>query len=153
MCIGALAAAPVEACGGFGPIQTCGEIPTGGCPMGRGGTCDDATCTGLYDCVDGDWTLTTECDQGSTTVTSSAGGGGAGGGEGGCGAPMIDHGAEVGGCTPDLQEPDCPAVGAESCTACSTGCVDFYLCVAAGWELVAFCTEEGSLVVTQGQGQ
>lgn len=152
LALAASVAAGVTACGGFGPVQTCGEIPQGGCPLGRGGTCDDSLCAALYDCVDGDWSLATECEQGSGGTTSTGGGGVGGAGEGGCSVPAIDHAAEVSGCTPDLQEPDCPAVAAESCTACLTGCVDFYLCVAAGWDLVAFCSDDGALVVTQGRG-
>jgi hypothetical protein len=52
---------------------------------------------------------------------------------------------------PDLQNPDCPAVAAEQCfeTVCLTDCIDFFLCTGEGWNLVAYCNEEGTLVLTQ----
>lgn len=132
------------------PLPLCGQIPDGGCPLGRGGTCDDATCAALYDCVEGDWARVETCAAG----TGGSGAGGAGGqpvGSGGCSAVTFDHSAEVAGCAPDLQSPDCPAEAAESaCDPCSTGCVDFFLCLADGWQDVATCTEDGQLVVLQG---
>jgi hypothetical protein len=129
-------------------VQVCGEIPTDGCPVGRGGTCDDPYCAALYDCVGGDWELAEACSNPTTSAASSGTGSGAGGGgEGGCTPLLIDHTDEVEGCTPDLQEPDCPAVAAETCpNPCLTGCVDFFLCEAQGWSLVAFCTEDLELV-------
>lgn len=128
----------------------CGQIPEGGCPIGRGGTCDDATCVALYDCVDGDWIETELCE-------GVAGGGGAGGegatssSAGGCDLMTLDHTGETRGCEPDLQPPDCPVEAAEVCEPCATGCVDFYLCIegqeAPLWTTVAFCEEDGTLVV------
>ncbi len=134
-------------------VELCGEIPEDGCPLGRGGTCDDALCAALYDCVSGEWTLAEECPD-FVQGGGGQGASGAGGGEGGA-CFAFDHGAEVDGCTPDLQPPDCPAAAAELCAAdaCLTGCVDFYLCEARGWVLVGFCSEEGDLVVVQGSGQ
>jgi hypothetical protein len=132
------------------PLQTCGEIPQDGCPSGRGGTCDDPYCAALYDCVDGDWTEVESCPDNDV---GGAGGAGAGSGQGGaCTSEVFDHSAEVEGCTPDLQEPDCPSQAAEVCGggACLTGCIDFYMCLEAGWELVGFCTEDGELEVVQG---
>lgn len=133
-------------------VETCGQIPDDGCPIGRGGTCDDVYCGALYDCLEGEWTLVESCPD------NSLGGGGAGAGaagEGGaCSAEIFDYSQEVEGCTPELQEPDCPAQAGETCGgACTTGCVDFYLCVEAGWELVGFCDDEGELQVVQGLEQ
>ena len=60
------------------------------------------------------------------------------------GRPHVLH--QQCGCTPDLQSPDCPAVAAEDCPekACTTGCLDFYLCTTSGWKAVAYCDEDGS---------
>src|SRR5438067_1179834 len=80
----------IAGCPELPPVQLCGEIPAGGCPIGRGGTCDDVTCNGLYDCVDGAWTLAKACP----------GDGGPGDGgpiDGGDGGPDGD-----GGCTPSM---------------------------------------------------
>lgn len=143
-----VAAAAPSGCGGSDPLQLCGQIPEGGCPIGRGGTCDDRVCRALYDCVEGSWTVVTKC--------AANGGGGAGGaaeggaGSGGCTPVALDHTGETTGCTPDLQVPDCPAAAAEECatSACLTDCIDFFLCKDAGWTLVAFCDDQGTLVVS-----
>ncbi|NUP12137.1 MAG: hypothetical protein HOW73_39325 [Polyangiaceae bacterium] len=129
-------------------LLLCGKIPEGGCPVGRGGTCDDELCEALYDCVEGNWTLAETCESGS-------GGGGIGGGApqggsgaGGCEPVVFDHSDDAEGCTPDLQPPDCPGEAAEVCgDPCLTECIDFYLCKATGWTLVGFCNDAGELVV------
>lgn len=130
-------------------VIPCGEIPRDGCPLGRGGTCDDATCDALYDCVDGAWARVTQC-AGDGGGGSSDGGGGQGG-EGGatCTPVVIDHTGQTQGCAPDLQQPDCPVEAAETCveTACLNRCSDFFICLEAGWTAVAYCTEEGTLVL------
>lgn len=145
----ALVAATLPACGSSGGVLTCGEIPEGGCPAGRGGSCDDVTCSGLYDCVEGEWTEVTHCESDATAATTVAASGGTGGGGegGGCDAPEIDHAGERHGCTPDLLEPDCPAVAAEVCSPCETGCADFFLCTEGGWVDVAACEEDGTFVI------
>lgn len=130
-------------------IQLCGTIPEGGCPIGRGGTCDDPSCTGVYNCLEGDWTLEFACD----------GGGGAGGGgssssdasssASACISATFDHTGEVTGCKPDLEHPDCPVDAAEGCNPCLTSCVDFFMCTSEGWKDLAYCTEEGDLVIVQ----
>lgn len=129
--------------------ETCGEIPEGGCPVGRGGSCDDVTCTGLYDCVEGAWALAKTCTGGGDGGSGGSGGGVADAGPDACTPVTIDHTGETTGCTPDLQHPDCPAVAAERCaeTACLTGCIDFFLCTADGWTTAAYCTDEGELHV------
>src|SRR5258708_5344640 len=87
---GALAPALVASCGDLPEPLLCGEIPPGGCPSGRGGTCDDLTCAALYDCVDGAWTPTKTCPIPD--------GGRPDGGDGGDGGPctpfMFDHSHE-----------------------------------------------------------
>ena len=147
-----LAAAASGACGTPGDdIQLCGQIPEGGCPLGRGGSCDDVTCADLYDCRGGAWVLTVSCQPGGDGG-GGAGAGGAdvtGGGGGVCEKVAFDHTGEGTRCTPDLQEPECPAVAAETCAslACLTGCTDFFLCKEASWEFVGYCTDEGEIVV------
>jgi hypothetical protein len=66
---------------------------------------------------------------------------------------MIDKTGETTGCEPDLQSPDCPVAAAEVCAAsvCLTDCTDFFLCTKDGWVDVAYCDEEGQLIVP-GQG-
>jgi hypothetical protein len=130
-------------------LQLCGEIPAGGCPIGRGGTCADQACSALYDCVDGAWKETQACtvlDGGSDVSDAETPDAAADG----CTQVVIDHTGETTGCKPDLQNPDCPAVAAEQCaeTACLTDCIDFYLCRQDGWILVAYCNEKGQVVLT-----
>lgn len=139
--------------------RSCGEIPGDGCPVERGGTCDDPSCDALYSCDDGQWVLVKTCPpdgtggagasgSGGSAAGGSAGGGWGGGGGSDCTPADIDHTGEASGCDPDLVEvPDCPVEAAESCHPCLTGCVDFFLCKAGGWELVAYCTEDGQVVV------
>ena len=129
-------------------VELCGQIPSGGCPLGRGGSCDDVVCASLYDCLGGKWIEVERC-------TSGTGGGGSGpgldGGADACTPVVIDHTGETIGCTPDLQEPDCPAEAAEQCSesACLTGCTDFFLCTADGWKDVAYCTEDGQINILE----
>ncbi|APR79381.1 Hypothetical protein A7982_04728 [Minicystis rosea] len=127
----------------------CGQIPSGGCPSGRGGTCDDPTCTSLYDCVDGTWVSVAVCEA----PDGGAGGSGSGGGlpdAGPCTPVEIDTTGQKQNCTPDLQDPDCPVEAALGCAekVCLTGCADFYMCTANGWQAVAYCDEDGGLIVT-----
>jgi len=142
-----VAIALVTSCGDGSALQLCGEIPKDGCPIGRGGTCDDVYCAALYDCVEGDWTRVEDCplfepptDTSTGTDTDTN-----------CTPMQIDHSKEVSGCTPDLLEPDCPAAAAEQCGsgACLTGCSDFFLCQSSGWVDVAFCDENGDLFLLQ----
>jgi hypothetical protein len=150
----AAASGPLDvACLAPPPLLLCGEIPEGGCPLGRGGTCDDAACAALYDCLEGDWTEVERCpdNAGGAGVGGGAAGAGGGTGAGGCTELVLDHTGEAHGCTPDLAHPDCPAVAAEGCreSACLTGCADFFLCKAGGWVDVAYCDEDGALVIIQ----
>lgn len=141
-------------CQEFPEAIPCGQIPDDGCPIGRGGSCDDVFCAALYDCVEGAWTVVTTCGATDAGADGSDGGavdaGDAGdAGPDACSPTGIDHTDESVGCTPDLQDPDCPANAAEPCaeTACATGCLDFYLCTADGWRGVAHCTDEGAFAL------
>jgi hypothetical protein len=149
--LAAAALAPAFAgCGSPGELKLCGQIPLDGCPIGRGGTCDDALCAALYDCVEGAWTPVESC-SGFSGGAGGAGGAGGGGGVGGCEPFSFDKTGETTGCEPDLQSPDCPASAAEICaaSACLTECIDFYLCMKDGWVDVAYCDEEGHLIILQ----
>lgn len=143
------------------PLVLCDQIPDGGCPLDRGGTCDDMACEVIYGCYDGVWKPVELCDGGTggsggagAATTGGAGAGGAGGGGAGAGGagggectPLsFDHTGEITGCIPGLQSPDCPAAVAEGCPekACTTGCLDFFLCKADGWVSVAYCDEDGN---------
>jgi len=141
------AVAAVAGCGDP-PLLLCGQIPTGGCPIGRGGSCADKSCTGVYDCVNGKWTETQACPA-STTSSSGATGSTGSTGSGMCMPGVLNHTGETTGCTPDLESPDCPASAAETCSPCTTGCADFFMCLGTGWTDVGFCTAAGQLVVTQ----
>jgi hypothetical protein len=139
-------------------LLLCGEIPAKGCPLGRGGSCDDDACAGLYDCVGGKWTLSVDCAaDGGASTSSSTGSGGDAGADAMCTPAVISHAGEAIGCQPGLQEPDCPAAvidGACAETVCLTGCTDFYLCVhdpapstGKSWSAVAYCDENGELII------
>jgi hypothetical protein len=134
-----LAGGSAQACASR-DVEPCGLIPTDGCPVGRGGTCDDRTCAALYDCVEGSWVLAQTC-------MNDVGGSGGQAGAGGCEVTPIDHTGETTGCAPDLQHPDCPAVAAEICQPCLSGCIDFFMCKEEGWEVVAFCDEDGHVII------
>lgn len=137
-------------CGSLGRVQTCGEIPEAGCPIGRGGTCDDQLCAALYDCVDGAWTEVEDCGRVVGAGGAGVGGaGGQGGDAGGCQSVEIDRSAETFGCTPGLLEPDCPIAAAEVCDPCSTGCVDFWMCTGDGWASIGYCDELGRFVLDE----
>ena len=139
------------------------EIPAGGCPLGRGGTCDDPTCTGLYNCLGGEWALELKCPMhdGGTGAGGAGGAQGSGGDAGSsdsdaCTPVHIDVSGMTMGCTPGLENPpDCPVAAALGCeeSACLTGCTDFFLCKSTStgpeWVDVAYCTCEGQLIVTQ----
>ena len=157
--LAALAGATLPVAGCFdGPaLQLCGEIPAGGCPLGRGGSCDDTACAGLYDCVEGKWTREVDC-----SANGHGDGGGAEGGDAGpdavCSLVTISHVGETTGCSADLQTPDCPVAAAEAAcseSACLTGCSDFFLCVhdeaqasKRSWSAVAHCDDDGQLMIS-----
>jgi hypothetical protein len=143
------AAAGGVACGSSGELKLCGQIPEDGCPIGRGGTCEDATCAALYDCVEGAWTRVETCSGFGGAGGGGGGGLGGAGGAGGCTPVMFDKSGETVGCEPDLQNPDCPAAAAEGCAeqACLTDCLEFYLCTKDGWKDVAYCDPDSNLVV------
>jgi len=156
----AVVAAAVAACSDRIRPQSCGPIPTDGCPVVGGGTCRDPLCAAIYECVDGGWRLVQPCSGNSLGGGGGhAGGGPAGaggqggfglgglGGQGACEGGPIDRTDEVTGCTPDLQVPDCAAALAEICHPCLTECLDFFLCTVEGWTLVAYCDEDGGLTV------
>jgi hypothetical protein len=148
---GAFAALPTGGCQPSLELKLCGEIPTSGCPIGRGGSCDDATCSGLYDCVEGKWTLEVDCKREGGSSGGAGGGSADAGPDAMCMPVTLAHDGEIQGCKPDLQNPDCPVVAAEAVcreSVCLTGCDDFLLCTKDGWTLVAYCDEEGVLVIS-----
>jgi hypothetical protein len=168
----ALVASP--SCQSFPDSAPCNSIPDGGCPLDRGGTCDDPDCAALYGCDNGTWSFLQTCDQpdggagAGGAVTGTGGGGGGGpvydGGLDGCTPVVINTTGETMDCTPDLagEEGDCPIQAALGCAqrACLTGCSDFFLCVSVGtagcigspgpcWIDVAYCTDDGQFVVSE----
>jgi hypothetical protein len=155
------AALLVLTCQGLPDGATCDDIPDGGCPIDRGGSCDDPTCGAIYLCNNGVWSVGQICPPNDG---GGPGGGGVGGGttvpEGGpicshdgggaCTPVVIDAGSTASDCTPDLACGDCEVSAAYGCAecACATGCLDFYVCRPDGWHSVAYCTDNGTLVIS-----
>jgi hypothetical protein len=152
----ATAIVAVAACQDLPNGPVCGEIPGQGCPVDIGGTCQDQTCSAIYECENGQWVLLQQCPahEGGT----GGGGGGDAGSDGGPCAPLtVDAGAPGFDCMPDLISPDC-ALDAVTCpddTACFTGCTDFFVCSAGPcggpgpcWIDVAYCDDFGHFVPT-----
>ena len=135
------------ACTPRNAIPSCDEIPAGGCPTEGGGTCDDVECDAVYRCELGSWQLRESCSGNGGPTSSGAGGAGGADGLGGCTGVTIEDENAILGCSPDLQLPDCPAGAAEQCHPCLTGGIDFFHCYDEGWEAVAFCDEDGQVVV------
>ena len=136
-----LALALFGACGSEPDAVPCGQIPANGCPLRGGGTCDDPSCGAIYGCYSGTWTLVQSCTNPPPDD--------AGTGSDACPVPTIDHTGETMGCKPDLQNPDCPVQAAEQCASsvCQSECLDFFLCTKDGWQVVAYCDQDGQLVI------
>lgn len=142
-----LTAAPFGTSGcDAGLPKLCEALPEGGCPAGRGGSCLDRTCSGLYDCVEGAWVETERC---SAVPSGPLDAGMEAAADASCGQVSIDHQGEVSGCSPNLQEPECPAAAAEICEPCATGCSDFFICAMSGWTEVAYCDDTGNIVIVR----
>jgi hypothetical protein len=138
--------------------ELCSEIPAGGCPTGRGGSCEDKTCRALYTCLNATWHLHETCPKNSGSGGSGGGGpdrdGGPDSGEGGgpCTPFKFDDKGQAENCGPSLENPpDCPSQAAEGCleSACITGCTDFFLCTKQGWVDVGYCDDDGGFHDTQ----
>lgn len=131
----------MPACGSEPDAVPCGQIPANGCPLRGGGTCADPSCGVIYGCYSGVWSAVETCSN----PPPSDGGMQADA----CPVPMFDHTGEVLGCKPDLQNPDCPVQAAEQCASsvCQSDCVDFFMCLKEGWQVVAYCDQDGQLVL------
>lgn len=131
------------ACGSYPESIPCGQIPANGCPLRGGGTCDDTSCAVIYGCYDGKWAAVESCMNMPDAD--------AGPDSGDCPVAMFDHTGETAGCEPDLQNPDCPVQAAEQCSSsvCQSECLDFFMCKVDGWEVVAYCDQDGQLVIMQ----
>lgn len=142
-----LHAAPVvltAGCESTPEVTPCGILPEkDACPASEGGTCADVSCTAIYKCTAGQWSLVQRCqspvDAGSSDAAAMPD-------AQVCQPTMIPGGPT---CTP-LEAPDCDASLVDQCPAmaCSTGCTGFLRCTAAGWstDYVAYCDEGGTLV-------
>jgi hypothetical protein len=135
------------ACQGFPTVQPCGEIPGEGCMAAAGGTCADPTCSALYECTGGEWSLVQTCPAYEAGAPDASDGGA-------CTPVKIDLSGLTTGCTPDLQNPpDCPIQAALGCeqSACLTECTDFFLCQSTSmgpeWVDVAYCACDGGFFV------
>src|SRR5262249_8429275 len=98
--IPAVALALQAACGASPDPKLCGQTPVGGCPIGRGGSCLDRSCSQLFDCVEGVWTLTMACPENGRERD----GGPETGAPDACTPFVVDAGGETGPCT-DLELP------------------------------------------------
>jgi hypothetical protein len=142
-----LGAAAGAACEGLPALPSCEGLPAGGCPVEGGGSCNDTSCTAIYECnADSVWQHVKTCPP-----RPDAGGAGGGSPDAGPCTPAVvevDAGPLGQGC-PDLEAPDCP-IDAVSCqeTACVTsGCDTFYVCSETGvWVVAANCDDSGDYV-------
>lgn len=129
-------------------VEQCGVIPDGGCPKGRGGSCEDPTCQAIYRCENDVWQWVEDCpskaasDGGIESDASDA-------------EPLSCGDAQLSiesgtGCRPSLIVPECPIDAIKGCPAlaCTMGCDDFYQCTTDGWEHAAYCDPEEGLVWT-----
>lgn len=124
----------------------CGEIPTGGCPVGRGDPCLDGTCRAAHRCeTDGVWHLVKTCDgyvepDASSTDAADA--------ATVVDAPFVDAppGAFGGPGCPLLEAPDCPLGTALACSSGCCGCEDLFVCRANAWDFVGTCDVDAGVV-------
>jgi hypothetical protein len=135
----------------------CEGIPSGGCPIDRGGSCDDPDCSAIYLCDNGHWHISEVCPV-RTEDGGMPDGGDAGpvsvcmGGDGGTCTPVtFDTTGQTANCSPalDATQGDCPANVAEGSCAecvCLSGCLTFLLCTTPGWVEVGYCTCDGTFV-------
>ena len=133
--------------------KPCGQLPEQtACPKAGGGTCADKTCSAVYSCRDGTWSLDESCNRTD------------GGIEAGldaakdspfptCGDAGLDPDAGDPSMCPPLSAPDCDFAVAKSCPeqACLGDCIDYLRCTKTGWSdgVAAYCDEEGMLVVVK----
>lgn len=144
-----LAALLLAACPTLPEQPSCGVIPPGGCPEGRGGSCTDVSCEIIYACVSGRWVSAQVCAHPDAGSSAGGGGGGPPGDAGPCTPVKVTVQPQGTSCTPDLQQPDCPIEAAGACeqTACLSGCIDFYVCGANhGWTVAAYCDDNGTFI-------
>lgn len=117
-----------------------GSLPASACPTNRGGTCDDQTCSSIYRCAFDGWVKEKDCDRSDAAADASDAGGDT------ADAFVCEAQAPLEastGCTPPLYQGECPVEVALICSenACSTGCFDFFVCHATGWDLAAYCDD------------
>src|SRR4051812_13763155 len=111
LALAGLAATP--SCQDFPPVLLCGAIPEGGCPIGRGGTCDDLVCRALYDCLAGSWTSVKNCPEVALPDAGAGGGQPLDAGPDSCTPVVISHAGEAFDCLPDPELPECPIGAAD----------------------------------------
>lgn len=138
-----------SACGdGDTSDQPCTDIPTGGCPLQYGVSCEDPSCLAVYRCNgDNTWTLDHTCP-------------------GNDGGPVIDAspidasdsavprdaaidappGANGGPGCDALESPDCPLAFALACPSGCCDCEDLFVCQNGGWNLWGSCSLDAGIV-------
>ncbi len=131
-------------------VESCRNIPAGGCPRSRGLACEDPACEAVYLCRPGNvWELESRCEAREagvrTRVDASA--------EADARDALASFDASIdappgafGGpaCT-SLISPDCALGVALSCGADCCGCEDLFVCETSGWTLWGRC-EGGRLI-------
>ena len=133
-------AAIAIACSTDAPVETCKNIPTGGCPLSHGVACDDPSCAAAYACTTDGWVLDHTCpphDAGPDTSIPIP--------DAGARDVSIDvPGANGGpGCAP-LEPPDCPLGTALACPPGSCcDCLDLFVCDDGGWDPWGTCDDGG----------
>lgn len=132
------------------PLQRypCGVLPDpSACPASRGGSCEDRSCSALYECKANSWVFVETCAQ------KESGGAGGVGGTGQAGNSLAGASlCEVSNSTEcsALQLPDCDESLLKTCTpdeVCELGCEGFLRCEGGEWSVsyVAYCNEEGEV--------
>ncbi|CAN5321116.1 hypothetical protein BH09MYX1_BH09MYX1_05070 [soil metagenome] len=132
--VGALAVA----CSDKPVLQSCKNVPDGGCPLSYGLACDDPSCNAAYACLaDGTWQLDHTCPPRDAAVDVAP--------------PVKDAGVKDvdldvpgafggPGCNA-LEAPDCPYGLAAQCPNGCCDCEDLFVCRNGGWDPYATCID------------
>jgi hypothetical protein len=127
----------------------CKALPDpSGCPLARGGSCSDRSCSAIYSCQEGAWQLVERCAQATDADASVDGGAGADGGLE-QDAQSCQASPSAGPSCPPLQDGECDARYLDACPegACDTGCEVYLRCEGGDWSAgyAGYCDADGTL--------
>lgn len=131
------------ACGDTATEHACTNIPAGGCPLGRGVSCQDPSCEAVYACRAGNaWELAHACPAHEAGAPRDAAVEA---------RPVVDAaidappGANGGpGCGP-LQPPDCALGFALVCPSGCCDCEDLFVCQNGAWVAWGTCSLDAGI--------